>query len=494
MENFNPVDRHETELLRHVPPPDWQNPRASDRYNLVVIGAGPAGLVAAAGAAGLGAKVALIERHLMGGDCLNVGCVPSKALLRCARAAKEAREAARFGVRAAGVEVDFASVAERVRSLRAQLSHHDSASRFQSLGVDVFLGQGSFAGPDTISVGDQTLRFSKAVIATGARAVVLPIPGLKEVGCLTNETVFQLSDMPKRLAIIGAGPIGCEMAQAFARLGAEVHLVEAESRILPREDTDAAKLLESALTQDGVTLYCGAKIEMVTRTTAGKRVRAISGGQSRDIVVDEILLGVGRAPNIEGLNLEAAAIAYTKTGVTVNDFLQTSNRRVYAAGDVCLPQKFTHAADACARIVLQNALFAGRRRVSSLVIPWCTYTDPEIAHVGAYESADVTTFRHDFSQVDRAVLDADQGFVKVHVRPASDKIVGATIVGAHAGEMMGTIALALSNELGLNAIARTVFPYPTVSECIKKAADAYSRTRLTPGIKRLFNWWLRRTR
>lgn len=491
MEFFKPVDEHDSELLGHVHPPGWQNPKPASRYNLVVIGAGPAGLVAAAGAAGLGAKVALIERHLMGGDCLNVGCVPSKALLRCARAAAEARDAGRFGINTGDWQVDFPKVMQRVRGLRAKLSQHDSAKRFQCLGVDVFLGEGRFTGADAVEVAGQTLRFAKAVIATGARAVILPIPGLKEAGCLTNETVFQLTTMPKRLAIIGAGPVGCEMAQAFARLGSQVSLFEAENRILPREDPEPASLLAKSLEKDGVTVYGGARIEHVTASGAGKLITGLIGAK-KEIEVDEILLGVGRGPNIETLNLEAAGVAWTKAGVTVDDYLRTTNRRIYAAGDVCMPQKFTHAADAAARIVLQNALLAGRKKLSSLVIPWCTYTDPEIAHVGVYESA--RTFRHDLEQVDRAALEDDKGFIKLHLAERSDRILGATIVGSHAGEMIASISLAMKNGLGLKGFSETLFPYPTVSEALKKAADAYSRTRLTPGIKRLFEWWLRRTR
>ena len=488
MESFRPVDAHDAELLTQVHPADWKNPTPAPRYNLVVIGAGPAGLVAAAGAAGLGAKVALIERHLMGGDCLNVGCVPSKTLLRCARAAAEARAATRFGVRATDVQVEFPVVMQHVRSLRAKLSHHDSAQRFTSLGVDVFLGEGRFAGSDTVSVGKDTLRFKKALIATGARAIILPIPGLRETGCLTNETVFQLTEMPKRLGIIGAGPIGCEMAQAFARLGAKVYIFEAEARILPREDAEAAALLHSTLERDGVTIRCSAAIQSIAKTSGEKQIVAAQGNTA----VDEILLGVGRAPNIESLNLESADVAYTKTGVTTNEYLQTTNRHVYAAGDVCLPQKFTHSADAAARIVLQNALFAGRKKISTAVIPWCTYTDPEIAHVGVYESE--RTFTQNFGQVDRAVIEGQEGFVKVHTSKSSDRILGATIAGPHAGEIISMISLAMRNELGLRAFSDALFPYPTLSEIMKKAADAHSRTRLTPGVKRLFEWWLRRTR
>ena len=496
MENFTPVDPHDSELLANVRPPDWQNPTAASRYNLVVIGAGPAGLVAAAGAAGLGAKVALVERHLMGGDCLNVGCVPSKALLRCARAAAEARAAARFGINTAEVQVDFAAVMQHVRGLRARLSAHDSAQRFKSLGVDVFIGEGRFTGPNTISAADQTLHFSKAVIATGARAIILPIPGLKETGCLSNETVFQLTKLPGRLAVIGAGPVGCEMAQAFARLGARVCLFETESRILPREDPDAAVMLQASLQRDGVAVLCGARIQGVRKSAESKHINVVIDGATQDVAVDEILLGVGRAPNIESLNLEPAGVAFTTAGVTVNEYLQTTNRRIYAAGDVCLPQKFTHSADAAARIVLQNALFPGRRKIDSLVIPWCTYTDPEIAHVGCYESErrGSRTFTQSFAQVDRAVIEGHEGFIKLHTGANSDRIIGGTVVGPHAGEIVATLSLAVRHRLGMRAFSEALFPYPTLSEAIKKAADAYSRTRLTRGVKRLFEWWLRQTR
>jgi len=499
---IEPWDEHNQKLVAEVHPLDWVNPEPAPRYNLVAMGAGTAGLIAAAGAAGLGAKVALIERHLMGGDCLNVGCVPSKAMIRSARAFADVRDAGNYGVSVPpGATVDFVKVMERVRKLRARIGPHDSARRYQQLGVDVFLGEGKFTSPQTAAVDGKVLRFSKGVIATGARAVILPINGLREAGCLTNETVFSLTQLPRRLAVVGAGPIGCELAQAFRRLGAEVVMLEAEPKILPREDRDAAAIVERALRHDGIAIHCACKILEVQKREGEKVIHLECQGAKLKLAVDEILLGVGRAPNVEGLNLEAAGVEYTSQGVKVNDYLQTTNPRIYAAGDICVPHKFTHTADATARIVIQNALFAGRKKMSALVIPWCTYTDPEIAHVGLYEAQAiergmrVQTFTQAFDGVDRALLESEtEGLIKVHVLHGTDRILGATIVARQAGEMISEITLAMTGNIGLKTIARTIHPYPTRSEAIKKIADAYNRTRLTPTAKKLFTRWLEWTR
>lgn len=497
-----PNDVHNQKLVANVHPPDWINPTRAERYNLIVIGGGPAGLVAAAGAAGLGAKVALVERELMGGDCLNVGCVPSKALLRAARAAAQVRDAGQFGVRVPpGVQVDFPAVMERLRRLRADISPHDSAARFRSLGIDVFLGQGQFAGPDTVTVGGQTLRFKRAVIATGARASPPPIPGLKEAGYLTNESIFTLTELPRRLAVIGAGPIGAELAQAFARFGSQVYLIEALHGLLPREDPEAGEIVKRSLLRDGVQVLCCGKNLEISPGADGKRLAVDSHEAHYDLSVDAILIGTGRAPNVEGLNLEAAGVAYDKTGVKVDDRLRTTNANVFAAGDVCSRFQFTHAADAMARIVIQNALFFGRARASALTMPWCTYTDPEVAHVGLYEheakekGISVRAFVQELSHVDRAILDGeDEGFVKVLVRDGTDQIVGATIVAAHAGDMISELTLAMVGKIGLKTIAATIHPYPTQAEAIKKVGDAYNRSRLTAFVKGLLDRWLAWTR
>jgi pyruvate/2-oxoglutarate dehydrogenase complex dihydrolipoamide dehydrogenase (E3) component len=495
-----PRDEHNKTLVANVHPPEWINPSPAERYNLVVIGAGTAGLISAAGAAGLGAKVALIERHLMGGDCLNVGCVPSKGVIRASRALFEARNGAEFGVRGGtDLDFDFSVAMERMRRLRTGISHHDSAHRFRDeLGIDVFIGQGSFTGPDCVEVDGKKLFFKKAAVCTGARAAAPPVPGLAETGYLTNETVFSLTELPQRLAVIGAGPIGGELAQSFARFGSKVTLIELGPHILGREDGDAAEILHTAFVREGIELQLGVKILRAARRGSDKVLSLERDGQTVEIVVDEVLVGVGRAPNIEGLELEKAGILYNKSGVTVSDTLQTSNPNVYAAGDICFPYKFTHTADALARILIANALFMGRQKSSTLTIPWCTYTDPEIAHVGMYErdatdkGIEVTTLTVPLSDIDRAVLDGEaEGFARVHLRKGTDKILGATIVARHAGEMINEFSLAITNGLGISAIAKTIHPYPTQAEVIKRLGDAYNRTRLTPFVKNLLAGWLK---
>src|SRR5713226_890995 len=455
-----PADEHNLRLVDLVDPARSPQPEPAACYNLVVIGAGTAGLVTAAGAAGLGAKVALVERSLLGGDCLNVGCVPSKAIIRSGRAVFDAKEPSPFGVRVGkSVEIDFPAVMERMRKLRADLSPHDSAQRFANLGVDVFLG---------------------------------------EAGYLTNETVFNLTQCPARLAVIGGGPIGCELAQAFQRLGSQVSLLHKNAHLLDREDMEAAALVQQAFLREGIALRLNATITRVERNGGGKLVYFEAQGKEETLAVDEILAGAGRAPNIEGLNLEAAGVQYDRRkGVLVNDCLQTSNPHIYGAGDVCLAWKFTHAADFSARMVIQNALFLGRKKASALTMPWCTYTDPEIAHVGLYErearerGVEVDTYVRDFKEVDRAVLDGEEdGFVKFHVRKGHDEILGATIVARHAGEMISEISVAMAARIGLGKLASVIHPYPTQAEALRQCGDAYNRTRLTPTVKKWMGRWL----
>jgi pyruvate/2-oxoglutarate dehydrogenase complex dihydrolipoamide dehydrogenase (E3) component len=496
---LSPFDAHNQALLANVHPLDWVNPRPAARYNLVVIGAGTAGLVTAAGAAGLGAKVALVERHLMGGDCLNVGCVPSKALLRSSRLAAEVRRAAEFGlVSAGGAQIDFAAVMERVRRVRARLSPHDSAERFRSLGVDVFLGSARFTSRDAVEVGDQKLRFARAIIATGARPVLPPIEGLAEAGFLTNETVFNLTARPARLAVIGGGPIGCELAQAFQRLGSQVVLFVKHAQVLDREDPDAAEVVQRALLRDGVRLVFRADLKRVERSEAWTRLHFAASGQSASVDMDEIVVGAGRAPNVEGLGLEVAGVRYdARRGVLVDDRLRTTNSRIFAAGDVCMNWRFTHAADFAARIAIQNALFLGRKKLSALTMPWCTYTDPELAHVGLSQreaqarGLQLDTYVRHFRDVDRAIADGDEeGFVKIHTRRGTDRLVGATIVGRHAGDMLSEITLAMVSGVGLRKLANVIHPYPTLAEAIRQCGDSYNRTRLTPTVRKVFARWL----
>lgn len=496
--SLQPLDEHNRKWASYVHPTDWKNPEPDGRYNLLVIGAGPAGLVAAIGAAGLGAKVALIEKNLMGGDCLNVGCVPSKGLISAARAAASVRDANEFGVDVpAGVSVEFGKVMERLRRLRADISHHDSAERFRDLGVDVFIGAGQFTGLQKFEIDGKTINFSKACIATGARAAELPIPGLADVGALTNETVFSLTELPKKLAVIGAGPIGCELSQSFARLGSEVYLIEAMHGILPREDPEASAIVKESLMRDGVNVLCCGKNLEISQAPDGKRLSVNSHDTQYEIVVDEIIAGVGRAPNVENLGLEAAGVEYDKTGIKVDDKLRTTNKRIFAAGDVASKYKFTHSADFMARIVIRNALFFGRAKASALTIPWATYTEPEIAHVGEYEKelnergADFQTFVVKMNEVDRAILDGeDNGLVKVHASKKG-KILGATIVSSHAGDLISEISLAMTNGLSLGSIANTIHPYPTQADAIRKVGDEYNRTRISPFVKKLFDKVLR---
>jgi pyruvate/2-oxoglutarate dehydrogenase complex dihydrolipoamide dehydrogenase (E3) component len=490
-------DAHDAALAARVHPLEWQNPTPRGRYNLVVIGAGTAGLVAAAGAAGLGAKVALIERRLMGGDCLNFGCVPSKALIRSARVAATVREARAYGVEAGEPKVDFTKVMERVRALRAGIAQHDSAERFKGLGVDVFLGEGRFVAPDAIEVGGQRLTFSRALIASGGKPAVPSIPGLEEAGYLTNESIFTLTSLPTRLVVLGGGPIGCELAQAFRRLGARVALIGKEERLLPREDPEASTLLMQRFEAEGITLHLGVQVTHVETHGPVKRVHFERDGAVGAVEGEALLISAGRAPELESLNLEAAGVRAGPQGVEVDDRLCTSNPRVYAAGDICSRFKFTHAADALARVALQNALFLGRRKASALVIPWCTYTDPEVAHVGlsAEEAAArgeaVVTLTVPMASVDRAILESEtEGFGRLHVEARTGKLLGGTIVGSHAGENIGELALAMTQGLTVGALANTVLPYPTQGEVLKRLGDAWNRRRLTPRAKNFLTRFL----
>lgn len=500
---LQPFDVHNQKLQQNVHPPDWTNPKPDGRYNLVVIGAGTAGLVTAAGAAGLGAKVALIERELMGGDCLNVGCVPSKAIITPARFAATIKQADNFGVRLeSSPEIDFQSIMERMRKIRADISHHDSAQRFKDLGVDVYLGEGKFKSQHSIEVGGQSLEFKKAVIATGARAAKLPVDGVDEIGALTNESLFSLTELPERFVIVGAGPIGCEMAQVFARLGSDVTLIESAPSIMSREDPDAAEIVRQSLMSDGVNILTSATVVRFSQQSDVKLTVVKTEANEKEIRSDAVLIGTGRTPNVDGLGLENAGVEFDKKrGIIVDDKLRTTNKRIFAAGDVASNLKFTHAADFMARTIIQNALFLGRRKFSSLVIPWCTYTSPEIAHVGLTENAakesgiEITTFTQDFSSVDRAILEGNtNGFARVHTRKGTDKIVGATIVANHAGEMIGEFTQAMTYGIGLAKIASTIHPYPTRADAIRKLGDQYNKTRLTPFVQKMFKRWLSWTR
>ncbi len=485
-------DEHDALLAARVHPQDWANPEPKSRYHLVVLGGGTAGLVAAAGAAGLGAKVALVERALLGGDCLNTGCVPSKGVIRAAKAVHAVRNGERFGLRLAGeVGFDFGAAMARMRSLRAHIARHDSAERFASLGVDVFIGDGRFVGPDRLQVGDANLRFKRAVIATGAGPLVPPIPGLAgNPHVLTSDTLFTLTELPRRLVVVGAGPIGSEMAQSFARMGSEVTVIDMAERGLGNDDPDAAALVQRSMEANGVTFHFGARLQGVDQDGT---VHWAHGDGEASARADAVLLAIGRKPRLSGLGLEEAGVGLDGGGLISDDFMRTTSKRIYAAGDVVGSHQFTHAADAHSRIVIGNALFPGRARKSRLTIPWATFTDPEVAHVGPRTSeldpATTEALTIDFADVDRTQLEGEEGFVRAHVQRGSDTLVAATVVGPEAGDLIGVFSLMLSEGLGLGSLARSVMPYPSRAMALKQLGDSWNRTRLTDGRKKLLQRW-----
>ena len=490
LDQLLPDNAHDQALRDAVHPDDWQAPTPAPRYNLVVIGGGPAGLVAAFGAAGMGARVAIIERGLLGGDCLNTGCVPSKALLRVAHAAHAARDARRFGVDVPTVVPDFAAAMERLRELRAAIAPHDSAARLAAEGIDVFLGEARFTGPDTVAVGDTTLRFARCCIATGASPVLPRIPGIDTVAPLTNEGIFSLTAPPERLLIVGAGVIGCELAQAFARLGVPVSVVDMAPRVLAREHGAAAALVQEALEADGVDLHLGRGVAELAPTEDGATALTLDDGTV--LRGSHLLVAAGRRPNLVP-GLDRAGVGVGPKGVLVDSTLRTANPRIYAAGDVIGRDQLTHAADHQARLVVRNALFFGRGQVGALVVPRVVYTEPELAAVGlspeeAAEDPSLRVFTVGVDETDRGRTDGDTaGFCAV-VADGAGRIHGATIVGPQAGELLAPLTLAMTHGLGLGALASTIHPYPTRSELVFKVASAWNKTRLTPLAKRASTW------
>ncbi len=474
-------------------------------YNVVVVGGGTAGLVTAAGTAGLGGRVALIERHRMGGDCLNTGCVPSKALISSARLIAQIRQSQMWGLLPQTPAFRFESVFERMRERRAAVAPHDSQERFESLGVDVFHGQARFLSDREVRVGNATLRAKNFVIATGTRPAIPNVDGLDRVTCYTNETVFdELRAKPERLVVLGGGPIGCELGQVFARLGVQVTILQRRHRILEREDLDASELLVHRLAAEGVNVVTGAEARVAARHGSTTRLWVdIEGvGSRHPIDCDAILAAAGRVPNVENLGLEAAGVAFTEKGVTVNQHLQTSRPHIYAAGDVAGPHLFTHVADSHARTVVRNILlpwFKAKRE--DAVIPWCTYTSPEVARVGLNEreaeekgiACDV--WKQPLSELDRAIVESEvEGFAKVLTAKGTDRILGATLVAERAGDLVHEFVLAMKAGVGLKTISATIHAYPTYSEIARKLADAQQKSRLTPFAKKLFAWLYRRAR
>jgi pyruvate/2-oxoglutarate dehydrogenase complex dihydrolipoamide dehydrogenase (E3) component len=499
-------------------------------YNVVVIGAGTAGLVTAAGTAGLGGRVALVERNLMGGDCLNFGCVPSKALISSARLIQQIREAEKWGLNRQSPQFAFEKVLERMRSRRAKIAPNDSQERFESLGVDVFRGEARFVSPYEIEVNispspqsfppgrgrraapgeGQRLRSKNLVIATGSRAVIPKIEGIDDVPYFTNETIFdELKAKPESMIVLGGGPIGCEVAQTFRRLGVQVTIVQRGDQLLPREDRDVAEFLERRLINEGVRIIKNADVHSVATSDAGKVALQLLDRQpgrlaERTFFADALLVAIGRTPNLRSLDLKSVGIDVNEKGVRVNDYLQTSQRHIYAVGDVIGPFLFTHMADAQARVVVRNIVVPFqflRQKMDYSVVPWCTYVDPEVAHVGLGEkeakqkNVDYDLFVVSLEDVDRAVVESeDAGFAKILTAKGSDKILGATIVAPHAGDLLHEFVLAMNAKVGLGKIASTIHAYPTFAELARKAADKYNKTRLTPRAKKVFTWLYARAR
>ena len=463
-------------------------------HDLIAVGGGTAGLVSAAGAAYLGAHPALVEKVALGGDCLWTGCVPSKALLASARLAHAMRNAESLGLQGSPPSQVFCKVMERMRAARETVARHDDPERFRSMGVDVRFGIARFVGPDTLDVeGVGTLKSKRIIVATGARPAIPPIPGLEEAGYQTHETIFDLQIHPQRVGILGGGPVGLEFSQVFNRLGSEVVVLEMLDRILPREDPDVADALLVILKREGISIELGARVVRI-EVEAGKKVMVREDG--RRFAVDEILVATGRQPNTEGLDLERAGVEQEGKAIRVDSSLRTSNRRIWAAGDVTGGLQFTQVAEYMAKKALRNALLPLNSHVDYRHVPWVTYTDPEVAHVGlSAEEASARgadTYTYHFDDLDRAITDArTDGFVKISA-DSKGRILGATILGHGAGELLQPIVLAMTHGLSLSKVADTVFPYPTMVEGVKRAANAFQRTRLegTGGraLKKVISW------
>ena len=478
---------------------DYPPPPQVDR-NVIVIGAGSAGLVAALIATALRAKVTLIEQNRMGGDCLNTGCVPSKALLKAAKQIHQARHSARLGIRHMSVEFDFAEIMDRVARVITAIEPHDSVARFESLGVECLHGEARLLSPYTVAVNGRELSARAIILATGAEPLVPPIAGLDAIDYLTSDTLWQLRSLPARLLVLGGGPIGCELAQAFARFGSQVTIVEQDARLLPREDDEVSAFVAQVFRDEGLHLELGARASAFTHTAEAKSLRCVrlTGGEEFTLEFDQVIVALGRRPRVSGFGLEALGVPLTERGtLEVNAYLETHLPSVMACGDVAGPYQFTHTASHQAWYATVNALFGNLKRfaVDYRVIPWCTFIDPEVARVGLNENEaraggiayEVT--RYDIGELDRAIADGDaRGFVKVLTPPGSDRILGVTIVGAHAGDLIAEFILAMKYKLGLNKILGTIHIYPTLAEANKFAAGAWRRAHTSP---RVLTWLAR---
>ena len=492
---------HDQRMLALVRPATWTAAPTSDVYDLIAVGGGTGGLVAASGAGLLGARTALIEGDLLGGDCLVHGCVPSKALLHAAAVAHEVRHAQDWGIHATIEQIDFAQVMAKLRRIRADIARDDAAEVLAQRKVDVVFGRARFTGPDRLTVGDRELRFKRAVIATGAKPRMPDTPGLAEYA-MTNEQVFDLDTLPRRLLIIGGGPIGCELGQAFARFGSQVTLIQRQSRLLPVDDPDAAAVLLDSVQADGVDVQLETEVVRVGPAREGYEATLQRAGVETQWTGDKILVAAGRVANTQDLGLDAAGVSYDRHGIAVDRWQRTSNRRIYAVGDVAQGPNFTHAAYAQGATSVYSALLPFVARTPRSPMSWVTFTDPEVAHVGLRWSElqalgdRIQTITLGMDHNDRARTDGDaRGYGRLHIKRGTDKLLAATFVGRHAGELIGEIAVLMTANKGLTTILDTVHPYPTKSWLTMYLANEHSLQRLTPTVKtwlqRWFRWFVR---
>lgn len=469
------------------------------KYELCIIGGGAAGLVVAAGAATLGAKVALVEKNALGGDCLHYGCVPSKTLLHSAKVAYTVANANRFGIGAKAPVIELADVMQRVREVIKQIEPNDSPERFASLGVDVIFGAGQFISPNALTVQGRELRAKNFVIATGTRPAIPPLPGLEQTAYLTNETLFSLQEPISHLLILGGGPIGCEMAQAFARLGTNVELFDLAPQLLPREDADISAALAKRFSEEGIVTHLGIKVLKFQRTGDETQILLEHPQQGQFwLNGSHVLIAAGRKPNLEHLGLELAGVELKNGRLVLDARLRTSNQHIYACGDVAGPYLFTHMAEHQAGVVLRNALFHWPAKAQTDNIPWCTYTDPEVARVGLSE-AEATqlsiahrVYRFPFAEIDRAVAEGETGgFAKIITTPRG-KLLGACIVGAHAGELIAEYGLAIRKNMKAADLSNTIHVYPTLAQINRRVADQRLKSALSPSgkrwLQRIFGW------